>query len=243
MANRNTLPQNLTQDVLIERTGREYGPDIQLIVEKDAIPTPTAVRGGAGGSFVPNSSLGPGSNTEGFISLTSPITEVLNIVGYLCNRTRNNDITIDKDNSIDITNAEHGNDGNYVVGGGAIAGTLYLDNNGNAGQQLFDLNTLEARGPTIREDIPVGIVKRTMNAGTLQGYTNAGNIQNDVDVKNLMSDCIKQMINIMEQTRTIFGPKGWADLYRKMKGGNGANKNHIKRTHRQHRRRYSSKQY
>jgi hypothetical protein len=53
-----------------------------------------------------------------------------------------------------------------------------------------------------------------------------------------MSDCVKQMINILENTRTIFGPKGWTALFNKVKGGGGA-----KRTHRQHRRRYSSKQY
>jgi hypothetical protein len=265
MANRNTLPQingnDLTQQELIQQTGREFGPDIQLKVEMDAIPTPTAARGAAVvASFGPGSSLGAGSGIEGFISSTSPITEVLNIVGYLCNRTRgaaapggaaapDPESTIDKDNSIDIANAAHGADGNYIgAGGGRIAGTLYLDSTGAPGQQLFDLNTLEAQAPPQNPpySIPVGIVKRTFDAaagGGLRGYAYLGNIQNDIDVKNLMSDCIKQMINILEQTRKIFGPKGWADLYRKMKGGDGANKNHIKRTHRRHRRRYSSKQY
>ena len=215
-------------------------------IEKEPIPD---ARPAVAPSFGANSSLGPGTgNPVGFISLNSPITEVLNIVGYLCNRSRANDSTIDKENSINIANALHGNDGNYVGGAGAatIGGSLYLDSTA-AGQQLFDLNTLEARAPTNPPDnLPVGIVKRSFDTGTgtLQGYIYNGHIQNDVDVKNLMSDCIKQMINIMEQTRTIFGPKGWANLYRKMNGGGGgANKNHIKRTHRQHRRRYSSKQY
>ena len=250
MAARDRLPQinghDLTKDILIEKTGRELGPDIQLKIEKDPIPdarpaAPTA-------SFGANSSLGRGTgNPVGFISSNSPITEVLNIVGYLCNRSRANDSTIDKENSINIANALHGNDGNYVGGAGAatIGGSLYLDN-GAAGQQLFDLNTLEAQGPTNPDYIPVGIVKRRFDTATsaLLGYAYTGNIQDVDDVKNLMSDCIKQMINILEQTRTIFGPKGWANLYRKMNGGGGsANKNHIKRTHRQHRRRYSSKQY
>jgi hypothetical protein len=248
MAGRNTLPHNLTKDILIEKTGRELGPDIQLKIEKDSIPV--ARRPALAAAFGANSSLGQGTgNPEGFISSNSPITEVLNIVGYLCNITRNNDSTIDKENSIDITHAVHGTDGNYVGGAGAatIGGSLYLDSNGAAGQQLFDLNTLEAQAPTHTDNLPVGIVKRSFDAAgaTLQGYVYTGDIQNEVDVKNLMSDCIKQMINILEQTRTIFGPKGWANLYRKMNGGGGggANKNHIKRTHRQHRRRYSSKQY
>lgn len=259
MAGRDTLPEGLTKDTLIEKTGREFGPDIQLKVEMDAIPT--VARGNRSNSFsLPHarpSSLGQGAgNPIGFISSTSSITEVLNIVGYLCNSTRgagapgaaaaDPESTIDKDNSIDITNAAHRNDGNYVGGAGAgtIAGTLYLDNNSTAGRQLFDLNTLEAQAPNAQDTIPVGIVKRTIDgAGNLKGYAYTGDIRDDVDVKNLMSDCIKQMINILEQTRKIFGPKGWADLYRKMKGGDGANKNHIKRTHRRHRRRYSSKQY
>jgi hypothetical protein len=49
------------------------------------------------------------------------------------------------------------------------------------------------------------------------------------------------MINILQSTRAIFGPKGWTALFNQVKGGGG--KNHAKRTHRQHRRRYSSKQY
>ena len=248
MATRDRLPQingnNLNKDVLIQKTGRELGPDIQLIVEKNDIPQ---VRPALAAAFGANSSLGQGTgNPEGFISSNSPITEVLNIVGYLCNSNRGDDSTIDKDNSIDITNALHGNDGNYVGGAAAtIAGSLYLDSTGAPGQQLFDLNTLNARGPNATDNIPVGIVKRTFDtaASALLGYAYTGNIQDVDDVKNLMSDCIKQMINILEQTRTIFGPKGWANLYRKMNGGGGANKNHIKRTHRQHRRRYSSKQY
>jgi hypothetical protein len=50
------------------------------------------------------------------------------------------------------------------------------------------------------------------------------------------------MINILTKTREIFGPKGWTALFNQVKGG-GAGSKHAKRTHRQHRRRYSSKQY
>jgi hypothetical protein len=56
----------------------------------------------------------------------------------------------------------------------------------------------------------------------------------------LLSDCVKQMILILMQTRDIFGPKGWTNLFTKVKGGGGSSKKH---THRRHRRRYSSKQY
>jgi hypothetical protein len=233
----------LTKDTLFQKTGRELGPDIQLNVKMDEIPQDD--RPGQKDSFVDKSSLGAGTgNPKGFITSTSSITEILNIVGYLCNKKRDATV-IDTENSIDITNAIHGNDGNYVGTdqAGAIDGSLFLDAAG-PGHQLFDLNTLDARAPTNKPDIlPVGIIKRILADGkTLKGYTNTGHIEDETDVKNLMSDSIKQMIHILEQTRTIFGPKGWTTLFNQVKGGN-ANKNQAKRTHRQHRRRYSSKHY
>lgn len=248
-ATRDTLPYvngtELTKDILFQKTGRELGPDIQLKVDMDDIledhASVLAVN-----AFEANSSLGAGAgNPKGFITSTSSITEILNIVGYLCNKTRD-DTAIDKENSIDISNALHDNNGNYVGGGQAntIAESLFLDVNG-AGQQLFDLNTLEARAPTNQPDnLPVGIIKRSLDADgtTLKGYKNTGYIQDATDVKNLMSDSIKQMIRILQQTRAIFGPKGWTTLFNQVKGGS-ANKNQAKRTHRHHRRRYSSKQY
>jgi hypothetical protein len=79
-------------------------------------------------------------------------------------------------------------------------------------------------------------------ANVAAGAGSDGNIPmgapGNVLVTSLMSDCVKQMINILENTRTIFGPKGWTALFSKVKGGGGA-----KRTHRQHRRKYSSKHY
>lgn len=245
---RDTLPyvngDELTKDILFQKTGRELGPDIQLRVVMDGIPTQD--RPAKTDSFVNNSSLGPGTGKpKGFITSTSSITEILNIVGYLCNKKRDATV-IDTENSIDITNAKHGKDGNYVGTdqAGAIDGSLFLDDSGT-GHQLFDLNTLEAQAPTKPPDfLPVGIIKRILadDDKALKGYKNEGNIQDATDVKNLMSDSIKQMIHILEQTRTIFGPKGWTTLFNQVKGGN-ANKNQAKRTHRQHRRRYSSKHY
>jgi hypothetical protein len=50
------------------------------------------------------------------------------------------------------------------------------------------------------------------------------------------------MINILENTRTIFGPKGWTALFSQVKGGGGGGGGG-KHTHRKHRRKYSSKHY
>jgi hypothetical protein len=117
---------------------------------------------------------------------------------------------------------------------------------------LYDLDGMaaSAAGAAVAGDIiPVCIRKRAAPvaalgqvADTTAGAGSSGIIPAGGGaiplVNSLMSDCVKQMINILENTRSIFGPKGWTALFNKVKGGGGA-----KRTHRQHRRRYSSKQY
>jgi hypothetical protein len=99
--------------------------------------------------------------------------------------------------------------------------------------------------------IPVNILRRT---GDIDGGAGINKViqpagadfrkltANGANAKPLLSDCVKQMIKILVKTREIFGPKGWTDLFQKVKGG-GAGSKHAKRTHRRHRRRYSSKQY
>jgi hypothetical protein len=100
--------------------------------------------------------------------------------------------------------------------------------------------------------IPVNILRRT---GAIDGGAGINKVipaaaaadfrrltANGANAIPLLSDCVKQMITILKKTREIFGPKGWTDLFQKVKGGGGSSKK-AKRTHRRHRRRYSSKQY
>jgi hypothetical protein len=222
---------------LIQRTGRENGPDIMLKLD-DAIK-----------AFI----------ADGVITPTSNITEVLNVIAYLCNTNRTDANGIDTNSSIDITQSglHNYNDGLYATantGNGASAGSLWLDDT-NAGPttQMINLNTLQALACPANH-IPVGILTRTGAVlpgselkGTFAGANNAvtvtavGNIADEA-LANFVN-CIKQLINIAETTRTIFGPKGWTELFQKVKGGGGTGKTHAKRTHRRHRRRYSSKQY
>jgi hypothetical protein len=101
--------------------------------------------------------------------------------------------------------------------------------------------------------IPVSILRRTGVQDATNGNINkvindAGADFRKVDAGGvnaipLLSDCVKQMINILIKTREIFGPKGWTALFQQVKGGGRTGKTHAKRTHRRHRRRYSSKQY
>ena len=207
----------ITNDIILSRTGRELGPDFMLNVEKT---------GPAGLTITPESS----------------ITEVLNIVGYLCNTTRADDSTINGEGSLDkMAYGVHDPRGVYQNGGvGAAAGTLYSS---TAATVLFDMDTLVATAPAADAFIPQGILIRTRNAApgglhTINQPVTITVANGKVEITALMSNCVKQMINILENTRTIFGPKGWTALFSQVKGGGGA-----KRTRRQHRRKYSSKQY
>jgi hypothetical protein len=235
-ATRDTIPAGLTAATLLADTGRELGPDIQLTVVKDAIPTAT----------VPRTAPGPLPHVDTLVNTNSSITEILNIVAYLCNPLANRTATeIVTNESIRQQPAagEHGANGFYTTAGGAIRNTLFLATGGQ-GDTMFNLNNLQSVAVIVNgpDTLPVGIMKRTE---PFQGYdagnNGLGQLTNPDDVTGLMSDCVKQMINILEKTRNIFGPKGWTALFNQVKGGGG--KNHAKRTHRQHRRKYSSKHY
>jgi hypothetical protein len=218
----------LTNAILLRDTGREFGPDFILNVQRAAPAGPT-------------------------ITNLSSITEVLNIVGYLSNTTRNDNSTISEEGSIDkLIYGEHAPGGQYTPAGlagapgaGAALGTLYT----TTPNQLIDLDTLDApaaitaanAGVVAGAFIPQGILRRTQNAPLHQASLPI-DIASVAARDSLLSDCVKQMITILENTRKIFGPKGWTALFNQVKGG-GAGSKHAKRTHRQHRRRYSSKQY
>jgi hypothetical protein len=205
----------IDNDMILSRTGREYGPDFMLNVEKTGPVGPT-------------------------ITPESSITEVLNIVGYLCNASRTDNSTINAEGSLDkMAYGVHDATGVYQTGGvGPAAGTLYT----STAAALFNMDTLVATTALpAGAVIPQGILIRTRNAapGGLHTIKQPVTITGPAEITTLMSECVKQMINILENTRTIFGPKGWTALFNKVKGGGGG----AKRTHRQHRRRYSSKHY
>ena len=225
-----TVP--LTDAILLRNTGREFGPDFILNVQLPDLAGP-------------------------IITNLSSITEVLNIVGYLSNNTRVDASTIREEGSIGkLIYGAHDAQGVYTQAGldgapglpgpGAALGTLYT----TTPNQLIDLNTLDApaairaanAGAVAGAFIPQGILRRTQNAGPLNDPAAAIDIV-ALDIRaTILSDCVKQMITILENTRNVFGPKGWTALFNQVKGG-GAGSKHAKRTHRQHRRKYSSKQY
>ena len=233
---------------MLTATGRESGPDIVLKVIKTPVGAPAVA-------------VGANTPINGIITDTSSITEVLNIVAYLtiADATRQAPVGAaappwyDATHSVGTLAQGPGpTDPNGFYNGAALAAldnTLFI--RGAPSTMLYNLDTMEAIQPAVVDIIPVCIRKRNPPGGAnpLQVANVAagaaagnGNIPAAAAagpmISELMSDCVKQMINILENTRTIFGPKGWTALFSKVKGGGGA-----KRTHRQHRRKYSSKHY
>lgn len=216
----------ITPEILLERTGRENGPDFMLKVD---VPAMTA---------------------GGIITANSNITEVLNVIAYLCNVASRTDVTgIDDEQSVPKANhglhLQSGLYSNGNDGSGPSTDSLWLDGTGAAATtQMIDLDSLQSL-VYAANNIPVGILARTPVPNQL-GTVNAAppaigaGVAGPIPADTLphFSNAIKQMINILKNTRSIFGPKGWTALFSQVKGGGGA-----KRTRRQHRRKYSSKQY
>jgi hypothetical protein len=222
---------DLTNSIVLQSTGRDYGPDFALNVET------------------------PGFDTvRTKIDNNSSITQVLNIVGFFCNTTRTG-VNINEKHSIDKTTyGEHDNNGIYTLAGlngtNAAGNTLFLS--APAGTPLFDLTNMTPAtvGTAV---VPQGLLKREIPpapGAPAPGapappppplYTAAATLKvgSSAEVLPVMRDCISQMIKILEQTREVFGPKGWTALFKTVVGGKASKK----RTHRRHRRRYSSKQY
>jgi hypothetical protein len=227
----------LSQAYLLKSTGREYGPDIALKV----IPGDTTALKTLRTATYP-------------IKDDSSITEVLNVIAFLCNVNRGgNSDSIEKTMSIadDGKYGLHtvatgvydptGLDGTLVASPAALtttADTLY----GGIANKPFNLLTLVPDTPLTTEFFPQGLMKRSGDPdAATKLYTLSQPHQLAAgDAQPLMSNAILQAIHILERTREILGPKGWTDLFKKIKGGAKHNKNH---THRRHRRRYSSKQY
>jgi hypothetical protein len=227
-----SMAADLTNSILLQSTGRDYGPDFALDVKT------------------------PGFDAVTRIDENTSITQVLNIVGFLCNTTRTG-ADINEKHSIDKNiYGLHDVNGNYDVNGlagapgapgaGAALDTLFFSA-AVAGGPLFDLATMTAAaaGPA-GAVVPQGLLKRDTRAAGAPPvvpdlYTAAAPLAvgNVAEVNNVMKDCISQMIKILEKTREVFGPKGWTALFKTVVGGKASKK----RTHRRHRRRYSSKQY
>ena len=209
----------LTNIIILRDTGRDHGPDFAL--DNDKL------------SFV-TESTGIDNNNS--------ITEVLNKLAFLCNTTRDG-TKINGKHSIDKTKygAHDPTTGMYTqAGNGAEGGTLFGST--AAKGHLFDLNTMTAVAAADGAVIPQGLLKRTGDNSELYDAAAPIPVTSTEQINGVMRDCITQMVTILENTREVFGPKGWTALFKNVVGGGGGG-DVKKRTRRRHRHGYSSKKY
>ena len=211
--------------------GRPNGPDLQLKIAADALTLQPAA--GATGAIIQSD---------------SSITEVLNVISFLISPTRTVAAMVEDEPG---TNVDGVGETDPVTGYYLNDTATPITDTTVAATSTFctiDLITPAGNPPSIR--FPVSILKRrgaAADANSPNTFADMTDKQITADqagraaVTALLSDCVKQMITILTQTRKILGPRGWTDLFQKVTGGSSANKK-AKRTHR-HRRRYSSKQY
>ena len=227
--------------------GRPLGPDLQLKFDKTQLT-----------AFSQDAAI------TGIIAEDSSITEVLNIVSYLISTggaARNFENLVDTGNSvhkvpatsggIDPATGFYNSDGAGPVDAVTNDPFSYIAGQAAPTTPIININDFTAMTQAAGNIfIPVSIIKRRGGRGP-QADPEDPDLFTDTPTRTipgaapapatpLLSDCVKQMILILMQTRDIFGPKGWTNLFTKVKGGGGSSKKH---THRRHRRRYSSKQY
>ena len=208
----------LINSIILQDTGRDHGPDFAL--DNDIIPLETENTG---------------------IDNNNSITEVLNKLAFLCNTTRDGS-KINGKHSIDKTKygAHDPATGKYTNNGNDAAGDTLFGSTAAKGP-LFNLTTMTA---AVDDDasgavIPQGLLKRTGGASELYDAAEPIAVGSTVLINGVMRDCITQMVNILENTREVFGPKGWTALFKNVVGGGDVKK----RTRRNHRHGYSSKKY
>ena len=225
----------------LDAVGRERGPDIALKSDKLAVITNAKLLALGGHNYDVNQ---------------FNITEVLNVIAAISNTVRTA-AAVDSKYSAHIptcggivpatgvyaaaavvqsleeqTTAVTGVYGNILAAGGGLDGAV------------FDFDNLTSN-VTVNIKLPQCLLKRTTSAGA----ANEANLilpsleLTPAESVKFIGDVFRQGFSILAKTRDVFGPKGWTALFSQVKGGGGTGKTHAKRTHRRHRRRYSSKQY
>lgn len=222
---RNNIGEKVAlRDYVISRTGRENGPDIALKV-------------------IPRITDTEFESIKNIIHENSSITEVMNILAFLLNNKTDRGTSIVTEFSIEY--GEHDKNGKYTdaskIGkndGGDI-NTVYSSLNN--GPEPYNIKTLTQNIPsssTVSElpaggiILPEGIIKRDASS-----YDTQDPITITYDkVPLVISACTLQMINLLENTRQVFG--GWAKLFKGMQGGSTKSKTKTKKTRRRYRRKY-----
>jgi hypothetical protein len=217
---------------VISKTGRENGPDIALKV----LPS---IKGNA-----------TYDELKKIINENSSITEVMNLLAFLTNNKIDRSKSIIED--LSIASGTHNDTGVYTDP--EKIGTEFetVDKNLSVfaslkdSDALFNIATFKqlesapvssvstgASGGEASVDeivyIPQGILKRDSTTYEVEAFK-----LNKSQIPLLISACILQMVNILENTRQVFG--GWTKLFKEMQGGSSKPKNKSKKTRRRNRR-------
>jgi len=223
LSSNNVATMVVLRDYIMSRTGRENGPDFALKVIPSIKDIPEEIKQ--------------------IINENSSITEVMNILAFLLNNKMERDTSIVTEFSVE--SGTHDNTGKYTIQPStsqpdttALA-SVFASLTG--GDRPFDIKTFEVykpegstKGDKLPTDgivLPQGILKR--NPAT---YDPKEPIFIKIDdIPKVISACVLQMVNILENTRQVFG--GWAKLFKGMQGGSSKPKNKSKKTRRRYRRR------
>ena len=206
---------------VINKTGRENGPDIALKV----LPS------------IKDKEIY--NDLKEIINQNSSITEVMNLLAFLTNNKSNRIESILKD--LSIASGTHNESGQYTdpehIGKEfehkETDSSVFASLKGS--EALFNIDTFEsaASGDEASVDeivyIPQGILKRDSTTYEVEAFK-----LNKSQIPLLISACILQMVNILENTRQVFG--GWTKLFKEMQGGSSKPKNKSKKTRRRNRR-------
>ena len=223
LSSNNVATMVVLRDYIMSRTGRENGPDFALKVIPSIKDIPEEIKQ--------------------IINENSSITEVMNILAFLLNNKMERDTSIVTEFSVE--SGTHDNTGKYTIQPStsqpdttALA-SVFASLTG--GDRPFNIETFEVykpekatqggKLPTDGIILPQGILKR--NPAT---YDPKEPIFIKIDdIPKVISACVLQMVNILENTRQVFG--GWAKLFKGMQGGSSKPKNKSKKTRRRYRRR------
>jgi hypothetical protein len=207
MENNSNIKMIKLRNYLIKRIRREYGPDIALKVSPPEIT--------------------PGPKVQKLINKNSSITDVLNMMSFLINEEANRKHIVE----MSIETGAHDEKGLYLPGNEISAGdagsgdvetwNLSLANKA-APFNLKDLKTGNATGTEII--IPQGIIKRDIDYRASDPIT-----LSDDEIKELFIECVKQLIHIADNTRTVFS--GWTKLFQETSGGGSRSKSKTKKKH------------
>lgn len=207
MENNSNIKMIKLRNYLIKRIRREYGPDIALKVSPPEIT--------------------PSPKVQKLINKNSSITDVLNMMSFLINEEANREHIVD----MSIETGAHDEKGLYLPGNEISAGaagsgdveTWKLSLAKKAAPfNLKDLKTGNATGTEII--IPQGIIKRDIDYRASDPIT-----LSDDEIKELFIECVKQLIHIADNTRTVFS--GWTKLFQETSGGGSRSKSKTKKKH------------